>query len=97
LLIARGTEAAALALHRFGFGPNSRSANYSIAAIAADPRGALLAELERPRASLLDNVRLPSSAAAARAVFEFRAEQNAKQKLAARAAKEAGAKDLSFI
>jgi uncharacterized protein (DUF1800 family) len=93
LLIARGTEAAALGLHRFGFGPNSRSANYSIAALAADPRGALLAELERPGASLLDNVRLPSSAAAARAVFEFRAEQSAKQKLAARAAKEAGPKE----
>ena len=51
LLIARGTEAAALALHRFGFGPSSRSVGYSIAAVAADPRGALLAELERPRAS----------------------------------------------
>jgi uncharacterized protein (DUF1800 family) len=94
LLIARGTEAAALALHRFGFGPSSRSASYSIAALAADPRGALLAELERPRASLLYDARLPSSAAAERAVFEFRAEQSAKQKLAARAVKEAEAKEV---
>ena len=92
-MIARGTEAAALALHRFGFGPSSRSPGYSIAALAADPRGALLAELERPRAGLLDNVRLPSSAAAERAVYEFRAEQSAKQKLAARAVKEAEAKE----
>jgi uncharacterized protein (DUF1800 family) len=91
LLIARGTEAAALALHRFGFGPSSRSAGHSIAALAADPRGAILGELERPRAGLLDNVRLPSSAAAVRAVLEFRAEQSAKQKLAARAVKEAKA------
>jgi len=33
---------AALALHRFGFGPRAGS----ITAIASDPRGALLAELE---------------------------------------------------
>ena len=39
---------AALALHRFGMGPRPGS----IAAIAADPRGALLAELERPPADL---------------------------------------------
>ena len=37
---------AALALHRFGMGPRAGS----IAAIASDPRGALLAELERPGA-----------------------------------------------
>ena len=36
--------AAALALHRFGFGPRAGS----IAAIASDPRGALLAELDKP-------------------------------------------------
>jgi uncharacterized protein (DUF1501 family) len=36
--------AAALALQRFGFGP----APGAIAATADDPRGALLAELERP-------------------------------------------------
>ena len=37
---------AALALHRFGMGPRPGS----IAAIASDPRGALLAELENPPA-----------------------------------------------
>src|SRR5437016_4681040 len=51
---------AALALHRFGFGPRSGS----IAAIAGDPRGALLAELERPNAGQIANADLPSSAAA---------------------------------
>jgi uncharacterized protein (DUF1800 family) len=39
---------AALALHRFGFGPRAGS----IAAIASDPRGALLAELDRKGAGL---------------------------------------------
>ena len=36
---------AAFALHRFGFGPRAGS----IAAIASDPRGALLADLARPQ------------------------------------------------
>jgi len=35
---------AVLALHRFGMGPRPGS----IAAIEADPRGALIAELDRP-------------------------------------------------
>ena len=71
---------AALALHRFGFGPRTGS----IAAIASDPRGALLAELERPNAGLIANAELPSSAAANRAVFEFNAERLAKDRLEAR-------------
>ena len=82
----RGKEAAALALHRFGFGPRLRRDGYSLDAIAADPRGALLADLERPKAGYLP-VDLPSSAQAARAVSDFRAEQRAKQKLAQRAAR----------
>jgi uncharacterized protein (DUF1800 family) len=82
---ARGKETAALALHRFGFGP----AADSIAAIAADPQGALLADLERPQAGLVA-ANLPSSAESAREVFDFRAEQTAKQKLALRAQKQAG-------
>jgi len=83
---AFGKEAAALALHRFGFGP----ARGSIDAIAGDPRGAVLADLERPQAGRLA-VNLPSSAEAARAVFDFRAEQTAKQKLELRAKKVAEA------
>src|SRR6478752_7144791 len=38
---------AAIALHRFGLGPRAGS----IAAIASDPRGALIAELDRAGAS----------------------------------------------
>jgi uncharacterized protein (DUF1800 family) len=75
---ARGKEAAALALHRFGFGP----AGDIIAAIANDPQGALLADLER---SSLIAAGLPSSAEAARAVSEFRAEQTAEKKREQRA------------
>jgi uncharacterized protein (DUF1800 family) len=81
-------QQAALALHRFGFGP----VRDSIAQIAADPRGAVLADLERPLAGRVA-AELPTSAEAARAVFDFRAEQAAKQKLALRAKKEAEAKD----
>ncbi len=69
---------AALALHRFGFGPRPGS----IAAIACDPRGALLAELDR-RAVIADTG-LMSSAAANRAAFEFVAERNAKERLEAK-------------
>jgi uncharacterized protein (DUF1800 family) len=76
---ASGKAAAALALHRFAFGP----ARDSIGAIAADPRGALLAELEQPDAGLLP-ADLPSSAAAARAVSDFRAQEQAKRKIEAR-------------
>ena len=69
---------AALALHRFGFGPRAGS----IAAIASDPRGALLAELERPDAGRVAASDLMSSAAANRAVYEFNAERQAKQRVA---------------
>jgi uncharacterized protein (DUF1800 family) len=83
-MTARGEQAAALALHRFGFGP----VGDQIVAIAADPRGALLADLDRPAAGQLA-VDLPSSTQAVRAVFDFRAQQQAEQKLALRAEKAA--------
>src|SRR5215468_8555381 len=69
---------AALALHRFGLGPRAGS----IASVASDPRGALLAELNRPRARQIDNPSLQTSAAANRMVFENNAKQLAEQKLA---------------
>lgn len=90
----RGRQAAALALHRFGFGP----AGDKIAAIAADPVGALLADLDRGGAGRID-ANLPTSAASARAVFEFQAERRAQQKLASRLQKavepEGGAEALT--
>src|ERR1051326_6839160 len=72
---------AALALHRFGFGPVPGA----IAGIADDPRGALLAELERPGAGQVAAANLPNSAQAARAFAEYRAERVARQKLLQRA------------
>ncbi len=76
--MARNPQEAALALHRFGFGPRAGS----IEEIAADPRGALIAELDRPDAGQITNPDLPTSGAANRAVFEYRAERNAEKKLA---------------
>jgi len=76
---------AVLALHRFGLGPRPGS----IAAIASDPRGALLAELERPGIGRIDNPELLTSAQSARAAFEARAERQAQNIIAERAKKAA--------
>ena len=76
--MARDARAAALVLHRFGLGPRAGA----IEAIAPDPPGALLGELDWPGAGLVAAADLPSSGAANRAVFEFNAERNAKEKLA---------------
>jgi uncharacterized protein (DUF1800 family) len=65
---------AVLALHRFGMGPRPGS----VAAIEADPRGALLAELDRPSASEIAAAGLPSSAKAFRTVNEANAKRQAK-------------------
>jgi uncharacterized protein (DUF1800 family) len=72
---------AALALHRFGFGPNLRSTSGSIAAIASDPQGALLAELEIPKAGQIVDPKLLTSAAENRTGFEFAYAQQAKMVL----------------
>src|SRR5262245_13157882 len=58
---------AALALNRFGLGPRVGG----IAAIASDPRGALLAEADRPGAGRITNAALMTSGEAARAAFAF--------------------------
>jgi uncharacterized protein (DUF1800 family) len=74
--MARNPQEAALALHRFGLGPRAGT----IEAIADDPRGALIAELDRPGAGQITNPDLPTSGAANRAVFEYNAERNAEKK-----------------
>jgi len=84
-------QAAALALHRFGLGP----VGDLIAAIANDPRGALLADLDRPGAGQIAAI-LPSSAEAAREVSDFQAERQAQQKLDQRAKKDAEANNASM-
>src|SRR5262249_19140662 len=79
---------AALTLNRFGLGPRLGS----IASIASDPRGALLAELDRPQAGALPTAPLPTSAQAFRRVADANAERRAKEIVMARAqeAKRAG-------
>src|SRR5499426_2723298 len=64
---------AALALHRFGFGPRAGS----VAAIASDPRGAVLAELDRAGAGRIAGADLLTSGEAARAAFAFQQAQRA--------------------
>jgi uncharacterized protein (DUF1800 family) len=59
---------ATFALHRFGFGPRAGAVDKMV----ADPRGALLAELEQPGAGLIANGDLLTSAEAAEAGRDFR-------------------------
>jgi uncharacterized protein (DUF1800 family) len=75
--------AAALALHRFGLGPRAGT----IAAIASDPRGALLAELETPGAGQAIGYGLLTASQAARAAFAF-AQKRQAQQIAARMTEE---------
>jgi uncharacterized protein (DUF1800 family) len=76
---------AALALHRFGMGPRPGS----IAAIEADPRGALLAELELLPTDLVAASGLSSSAKAFRTVADANAKRQAQTIRAKRAQAEA--------
>jgi uncharacterized protein (DUF1800 family) len=75
--MAPDPRGAALALHRFGFGPKAGS----IATLAPDPLGALLADLDVPNAGQIVDADLPTSGAEARAIFENNSERLAKQKL----------------
>jgi uncharacterized protein (DUF1800 family) len=76
IVVADPKSQAALALHRFGFGPKAGS----IASIASDPRGALLAELDKEAVTPTSTPGLMSSAQASRAVFEFNAAQQARDR-----------------
>jgi len=78
---AEAKAKAVLALNRFGMGPRPGS----IAAIASDPRGALLAELDRPPTLLSAASALPSSGQALRMVAEANDKQQARIKAAKRA------------
>ena len=63
---------AALALHRFGLGPKAGTASGSITAVASDPRGALLAELDKPGIGQIVDPTLMTAAKASMAAFNFR-------------------------
>jgi uncharacterized protein (DUF1800 family) len=77
---------AALALYRFGLGPRAGS----IAGIASDPRGALLAELDGAGAGRIGTADLLTSGTAARVAFAFQQAQRAARQ-AERAAQQAAA------
>src|SRR4051812_12874958 len=64
---------AAKALHRFGFGPRAGS----LSSVAADPQGAVLAELDRPGPGRVADADLLTTGEAARAAFDFRQEKKA--------------------
>ena len=85
---------AARALHRFGLGPRAGS----VAAIASDPRGAVLAELDKTGAGQIAASNLPTSGEAARTAFAFqqmrrqeRQAQQAKRQAESAAAQSGGA------
>ena len=73
-------QGAALALHRFGFGPRPAT----LAAVASDPQGALTAELNQPNAGKVADAALQSSGTANRIAFEFNAARLARQRIAAK-------------
>src|SRR5260370_826800 len=83
------SAAAALALHRFGLGPRAGS----LAVSASDPRGALLAELDRPGAGRISAAQLASSGVAARTAFAFQQAKRAERQ-AERAVRQANAQDV---
>ena len=82
---------ALLALNRFGMGPRPGS----IAAVEADPRGALIAELDRPSAGLLAAATLPSSSKALRTVADADARRQAQATVARRKQQEAKQQQMS--
>ena len=84
--------AAALALHRFGLGPRAGS----IAAIASDPRGALLAELDKPAAGQITDNSMLTAPQAARLAFSYNQEQQAKR-IASRITWAAASIDIDMI
>jgi hypothetical protein len=70
-----GKVAAALALHRFGLGPSLGSRAGAISAIESDPRGAVLAGLDRPNAGRIVTADLLNSGEAARSAIAFQQAQ----------------------
>src|SRR5215510_7777268 len=71
--MARDSQAALVALNRFGFGARGGASGDFINA-ASDPRGFVKAELSRPNGALLELPGLASTPALARAVFDYQFE-----------------------
>src|SRR3954454_8844593 len=72
-MMARDSQAALVALNRFGFGARGGASGDFINA-ASDPRGFVKAELSRPNGALLELPGLASTPALAKAVFDYQLE-----------------------
>jgi uncharacterized protein (DUF1800 family) len=83
--MARDSQAALVALNRFGFGARGGAAGDFINA-ASDPRGFVKAELSRPNGVLLEIPGLASTPALAKAVFQYQFEIQQARDAAAKSA-----------
>ena len=84
--MARDSQAALVALNRFGFGARGGASGDFVNA-ASDPRGFVKAELSRPNGVLLEVPGLQSTPALAEAVFAYQAEVKQAREAAAKAAR----------
>ena len=83
--MARDSQAALVALNRFGFGARG-GASGDLVNAASDPRGFVKAELSRPNGVLLEMPGLQSTPALAEAVFAYQAEVKHAREAAAKSA-----------
>jgi uncharacterized protein (DUF1800 family) len=81
--MARDSQAALVALNRFGFGARG-GASGDLVNAASDPRGFVKIELSRPNGGLLEMPGLQSTSALAEAVFAYQAEVKAAREAAAK-------------
>ena len=88
--MARDSQAALVALNRFGFGARGGASGDFLNA-ASDPRGFVKAELGRPNGVLLEVPGLQSTAALGKAVFDYQFEIQQARDAAAKQAAPAGA------
>ena len=88
--MARDSQAALVALNRFGFGARGGASGDFLNA-ASDPRGFVKAELGRPNGVLLEVPGLQSTAALGKAVFDYQFEIQQARDAAAKSAAPAGA------
>src|SRR5690349_23715997 len=87
--MARDSQAALVALNRFGFGARGGASGDFINA-ASDPRGFVKAELSRPNGALLELPGLASTPALAKAVFEYQFEVQQARNAAAKSTEAPG-------
>ena len=80
--MARDSQAALVALNRFGFGARGGASGDFINA-ASDPRGFVKAELDRPNGALLEAPGLQPTPALAQEVFAYQLEQKQAREAAA--------------